>query len=150
MTKKPTTWFVVADGGHARIIQHNDDGFSLVTSMSSIDAQHESKDLGADKPGRAHESVGGARHMIEPRSDLHEQAKQAFAQKVAEAVNEAAQRNAFAQLLLVAPPKTLHGIKGGLTGAASARLVGEHAKDFVKLPDHDLNARLTEIAKACA
>lgn len=150
MSKKSTIWFVVADGGHARIIQRNQDGFSQVSSMSSIDAQHESKDIGADKPGRTQDSVGNARHAIEPRSDPHELAKQAFAQEVAAAVNAGAQRNAFAQLLLVALPKTLHIIKAGLTGAAAARLIGEHAKDFVKLPDRDLNDRLAELAKACA
>ena len=150
MTKKQTTWFVVADGGHARIIQRNQDGFSPVSSMSSIDAQHESKDLGTDKPGRTQDSVGGARHSIEPRSDPHELAKQAFAHEVAAAVNAGAQRNAFARLLLVALPKTLHSIKAGLTGAATARLIGEHAKDFVKLPDRDLHDRLAEIASSFA
>jgi protein required for attachment to host cells len=145
MSRQPVTWYVVADGAHARMLVHGDDGFTDVTSLDSIDAQHDSSDLGSDRPGRAVESSGVERHAVEPHTDLQKRAKREFGHVVAEVVNEAAERGAFAQFVLVAPPKTIHAIKEALTGAAAEMLVAEQPKDFIKLSEKELRDRLFRI-----
>jgi protein required for attachment to host cells len=145
MGKHSVTWFVVADGASARLLSRGEDGFAAVSAITSIDARHESSDLGSERPGRTIESGGSGRHAIQPRSDLHEQAKLDFARATAETVNEAAKHGAFDRLVLVALPKTLHAIKLGLDDPALARLVAEHPHDLVKLPEGELRDRLSAI-----
>jgi protein required for attachment to host cells len=149
MTGLPLTWFVVADGGRAHILARRPDGgFAGVTDIDSP-VQHEpSRELASDRPGRARESVGGARHAVAPRSDPHDKAKHDFAHLVAEQVNAAAARDDFAALVLVAPSPILADIKERLDSAAASRLAGEIAKDLTKLPAGELHQRLAEIGAA--
>src|SRR5579863_5124898 len=54
MTKIPCTWFVVADGEHARVLAHRTDrGFEEARRLDSAAAHRRARDLGADRPGRA-------------------------------------------------------------------------------------------------
>jgi protein required for attachment to host cells len=146
MSKQDTIWFVIADGASARMLCRTEDGFAPVSALASVDAHHESSDLGTERPGRSVESGGsGVRHAIEPRSDRHEKAKLDFAHEVAETVNEAAEHGRFTALVLVALPKTIHAIKEKLNAHAAARLVAELPHDLVKLPENELRDRLAAI-----
>lgn len=146
MSALPTSWFVVADGGRAHILARRPDGgFETVSEIDASEAHSRSRDLGSDRPGRAYESAGGARHGIEPRSDPHDKAKNEFARMVAELVNEAGARDEFAALALVAPSHVLAAIKDHLDDRAAGRLAGELARDLTKLPHNQLFERLAAI-----
>jgi protein required for attachment to host cells len=151
MSEHPSAWFVVADGGRARILARRPDGrFETVTEIVSAAVHRRSRELGSDAPGRAFESTGGSRHALAPRSDPHRRAKADFASIVADQVNEAAARGEFVSLALVAPPAILAEIKGHLDDAAAGRLVGVLAKDLAKLPENELRERLAEIGAPLA
>ena len=145
MTHQPRTWFVVADGAHARILVRDQEGFADVAASGSVDAHKASSHLGSDKPGRVFDGGGTAHHAIEPHTDPHLRAKRGFAHAVADMVNDGARKNAFAQWVLVAPPKTMQAIKEVLDGAVAERLVAEEPKDLTKLPEGELRDRLAEI-----
>ncbi|HEV2303344.1 MAG TPA: host attachment protein, partial [Stellaceae bacterium] len=103
------------------------------------------RDLGADRPGRAFESAGGARHAVAPRTDPHRRAKTDFAQILAEEIVRARQQGAFDRLALVAPPPILAAIKEHLDAECERRLDGELAKDLTKLPEAELRRRLVDL-----
>jgi protein required for attachment to host cells len=147
MTKEPVTWVVVADGEHARIVVPNEKGTSYITLQEFLSpVVHESShDLGADRPGRTQESATAARHAIQPRSDPHKQAMNAFARLVARALNEASLSNEFDHLVLVAQPRLAASLRAGLAEATRQKIVGRLQKDLTKVPDHELARHLDAI-----
>lgn len=63
---------------------------------------------------------------------------------VGEKLNAAGVRNAFDELLLVAPARALHELRESLDKSTKAKLVGTLEKDLVKTPDHELWPHLSE------
>ena len=53
-------------------------------------------------------------------------------------------RDAFDELLLVAPARALHELREALDTATAAKLVGTLEKDLVKTPDHELSPHLRD------
>jgi protein required for attachment to host cells len=147
MMKRMIIWYVVADGGRARIVRKREDGerFETFQSMESVDIHHHSHDIGPDKPGRVFERAVIGRHAIEPRDDPHEAAKRAFAYTVSSALNEAAKQGDYHGLVLVAPARILQYLRDGLSAAAIARLKGELPKDLTQIKDSDLARHFAEL-----
>lgn len=145
MNRQEIIWYVVADGGHARLLARSQGGFAPVSGLCNLDAREKASTLGSDRPGRSFESAGGNRHMIQPRTDPHEQAKLTFAAQVAESVNSGARQDAFSRFVIVAPAKIASAIRHALSGEAANRLAGEHHADLVKLPEAELQERLSRL-----
>ena len=149
MSRHPVTWFVIADGMHARVLRqegaHGDLVPALEHEMIEPQVQGFSRDLGADRPGRAFDTAGGGPHAMEPRSDPHMRMKQVFARRVAELVNAAAGQGAFERLVVVAPPRTLGELRAELDPDVRARIVAEAAKDLMKIPQAELCEHLAKI-----
>ncbi len=148
---KKRTWFVIADGSHARVLLRTAPNAALEPALAEemFDPVEHSfaRDLGDDRPGRSFDSPGGggARHAMEPRSDPHVLRKQAFARHVAAVINGAAERNEFDALVLVAPPKTLGEIRAALGEPAKRRVVAESPKELIKTPQAELAGHLDGI-----
>jgi len=141
-----TTWFVVADGAKARILAQRGGSGPLEPASNSCFAQAEARlptrEVGADRPGRVHESADATRHAMEPRVDWHRFAKEQFARGIADALEAAAGRKLYDALVLVAPPRTLGDLRRALGDHASALVTREIAKDLTNISDHDLPAHL--------
>ena len=62
--KHPRTWYIVADGGRARIVQkrEDEDAFDTQRELVSTEIHSHTQELGTDRPGRTHESAMSARH----------------------------------------------------------------------------------------
>jgi protein required for attachment to host cells len=73
--------------------------------------------------------------------------KQKFAKHVAQELNRASARNAFDQLVLVAPAHTLHEIHERLDTTTLAKMVDTLQKDLTKVPDSELARHLDEWAQ---
>lgn len=69
------------------------------------------------------------------------------ATEVAELINEAAAHGLFDALVLVAPQRTLSGLRHALHGPAGERLIHGEAKDLLGLPDPLLAARLSAMLR---
>ena len=144
--KESITWFVVADGAKARILaRHGGSGPREPASnkcFAEAEARLPTRDVGAERPGRVHESADVTRHAMEPRVDWHRFAKEQFARNVADALEAAAGRKLYDALVLVAPPRTLGDLRHALGKHAGALVTGEIAKDLTNISDHDLPAHL--------
>jgi protein required for attachment to host cells len=110
---------------------------------SAVRQEHPpTRELGADRPGRAQESVGGARHALAPRIDWHRQQKEAFVRAVARRLDAEAASGEFERLILVAPPETLGEIRATLKPATRKLVAAEIAKDLTHVPIPELEPHL--------
>ena len=124
---------VIADGEHVRFVRPGEaNALHTDTSFDSLDAHKRSADLGTDRPGST------AHHGLAPRHDPHGLAEDHFAKFVAGQLHDAAARNAFEELVIVAPAHTLNAILAALDGTTKAQIIGTLAKDLVKTPDDAL------------
>jgi protein required for attachment to host cells len=136
------TWYVVADSGSARILTRRVQQamFDTHTELTSSEIHSHTHDLGAERPGRSHESANAAHHAVEPRQDLHRAGKRAFIENVAEVLNDANRENAFDGLILAAPAHALGDLKHALDASTKLKVVFELQKDLTHVP----NAALSE------
>ena len=146
---KSITWIVVADGAHANVYasQGPGKGVDEPAVREFVGDNHPSREIGSERPGRTVESVGGARHSIEPHSDPHRHNQQVLARDIAGFLDEAASRNAYDRLVIAAPPRALGDLRAGLSAKVQAKLVGDLNKDLMHLPPRDLPAHLGDIVK---
>lgn len=118
--KQTRTWILVADGACARFLALAE-GRGIAKAIPGLEMRHHApstRDLGRSKPARVIESVGSAKHGIEPRFDLHEREEADFLKMVMQKTEEALQKSEFDRLVMVAPPRAL----GILRSLASASL----------------------------
>jgi protein required for attachment to host cells len=144
------TWYAIADGGRARLLRKRAERGVFETHREFVSAEIHSKshDLGAERPGRGHESANSAHHAVEPRHDLHEARKQKFVGEVAAALNEANAQDAFDRLILVAPAHVLEWLNGALDAGTRRKVAAELRKDLTKVPDADLGSHLAHLNEA--
>lgn len=145
---KPTrTWIVIADGANARVFESHGPAQRLapVESMTMSGDHRANHEILADRPSRTHESVGPARHAIEPLRDAHRDLKRSFAQHVVDTLDARIATKSFDRFVLVAPPKTLGDLRSALTPALRSALHAEVAKDLVKTPQIEIAAHLKDV-----
>jgi protein required for attachment to host cells len=141
------TWILIADAGHARVLETHGLGKPLipVPSFEMSEVLPRSRDLGSERPTRTHDSVGNSRHAVEPRVDAHRELKHDFAVRIAERLNAAAAADTFDRLAIAAPPAMLGDIRHALHKQTNDRIVAELPKDLVKVPDKDLRPHFADI-----
>ncbi len=143
MTRK-TTWILVADGGRARILKQSAPGGALHGAPDDA-FEHEvvpAHEMGSERPGRVNERAGAGHHAIEPRVDWRREGKQQFAQKLAQLLETAAERNEFDRLILVAPPRVIGDLRASLGRHAKAKIAAEFEKDLTALNPQEIAERL--------
>ncbi len=144
--KSKITWVLVADGAKARILERRSATGPLVPApgqcFAEAEARKSTRDIGADRPGRVQESANAARHSMEPRVDWHRFAKEQFARKVADALEQAAMAHKFDSLLIVAPPQALGDLRAAMGSRARALVESEVGKDLTGFADHEIRAHL--------
>lgn len=148
--KHPRTWYVVTDGGRARILQKRDaqDAFDIHREFVSADIHRHTHELGMERPGRTHESASSAHHALQPREDLHRADKRNFIYEVARALNEANTRDEFDRLILVAPAHALGELNQALDAPTQRKIAAQLQKDLTNVPNADLAKHFTNLSDA--
>jgi protein required for attachment to host cells len=124
---KTSTWYVVADGGKARILTGDSSALHTVQHFDAS-GHGDTKD----------DASAGSSQLKAPKSDPHDQSKATFAKQVAARINEAVRTGKTDEINLAAPPHVLHDIREALDKAASAKLNQSLSKDLTNTPDNDL------------
>ena len=136
-------WVVLCDGAKALLMRN--DGSSnrprLVLADTFAQRHHATHDLGTERPGRVYQSHGAARSATEG-TDLHDAGEVAFLAKVADTLDRAVREHGVTNLLLVAPPRALGVLRHQLTPAVQAAVIGDIAKDLVRLPTSEIEQHL--------
>jgi protein required for attachment to host cells len=146
--KKTVTYVLVADGARARLYANHGVGKGLQPVSGAThksDLHHHDRDILADKPGRAFNSVGNSRSSMEPQTDWHRFEKHRFAREMARVLDAAAASKSFDRLILVAPPATLGDLRMELGDATRKMISAELPKDLTRHAEQDLPAHLSSV-----
>lgn len=137
-------YVLVADGRKMLFFRNEGDEAYLNLEVVTATEHKNPKtgDQGSDQPGRS-AAGGGARgqgmtakagRSAFSETDWHALEETRFAEDAAAMLKERALANAFASLVIVAPPTTLGDLRKHYHKEVSQRLVGEIAKDLTNHP----------------
>ena len=143
--KKTVTYVLVADGARARLYANHGVGKGLQPVSGAThraDLHHHDREILADKPGRAYNSVGQGRSAMEPQTEWHRFEKHKFAREMARVLDSAAANKAFDRLILVAPPATLGDLRTELGDATRKMVTAELPKDLTRHAEQELPQHL--------
>lgn len=146
--KKTVTYILVADGARARLYVNQGVGKGLQPvsgSTHKADLHHHDRDILADKPGRAYNSVGEGRSAMEPQTAWHRFEKHKFAREMAKVLDAAAAGKAFDRLILVAPPATLGDLRTELSDVTRRMVTAELPKDLTRHAEQELPEHLESV-----
>ena len=126
-SKHGVTWYVVADGGKARVLTGSGRGMHTVHVFDNSGLGNTDDDPAAARS-----------QFTASESDPHEQAKLTFEKKIADELNEAVQGGRVDSIVLTAPAHAMHNIRKHLSKATAAVLSRSLTKDLTNVPDHEL------------
>lgn len=137
-----TTCIVTLDGGGARLITRHGDAFALLTTMEHPEGRTKPRDIESDKPGRAFDSHGFARHSMERSESVHEHQMKSFVRAVAERLRRVRLEHEATQLVLIAAPHLLGLLRNELDTDTARLVYTSIPKDLQTVPLHDLWSHL--------
>jgi len=152
-----TTWIVVADAGHARILSYRDGKIfqaKQIQVFSNGAAQSRDQDLTTDRPGRRSErSTAGGGGRQRPSSlgnyqSTKEHAKEVFAHKLAAFLEHAHNDQSYSTLELIAGPEFLGLLRQELSPEVRKLIQREFDKDLSKEPEHALRQHVAQLHAA--
>jgi len=129
MEKIPAgTWIVVADGAGARVFTNIGDENKISLRQDDLLSQDDSLETG---PGNVPKDKSDA--------DLGEAS---FSRELAQRINDAALKNQFEHIVLIADPQSLGRMRPLLHKETQSRMVGELAKTLTNSPVEDIERAL--------
>ena len=143
------TWIVVADGGRALVLRNDGDEAAVRLAVVRKYGQDTppTREIGADKPGRAHSGVGPHRSAMD-QTDYHQQAEARMMKQVATELGADLRRHSFAELIIAAAPGALGMLRRELSAEVKKAVVAEVPKDFTHFHLPDLDEALPRALKA--
>ena len=129
-------WLLVGDGRKALFLRN--EGTPDQVKLATVNVlKHENPPTvaqGVDEPGRTFSSHGQGGRSSYESTDWHDVAEHAFAREVVAALERLKAEGALQKLIVVAPPRTLADIRGGLSPALAQCVIAEVDKDLTKHP----------------
>jgi len=137
-------WVVVCDGAKALVLENAGDTQDPNLKTREVYEQKDktTRELGTDKPGRAVNSAGNNRSAVE-QTDWHDRNEQAFLEDLVKKLDRELSAGLFKSLIVCAPPRALGVLRRAYTPALKQAVREEVDKDFVKVPVHEIEKRLT-------
>lgn len=120
------TWVLVADRVRARLFEMAHKGAPLteIKSLINVEGREPKGSRGDSRPVRTMESVGMARHAIEPRTTPEEKHAEKFARDLNALLELGRSQHDYYRLVLIAPPRFLGVLRAAL-GPQIAPLVSQ-------------------------
>lgn len=136
-------WIVVCDGRKALILENIGDADYPDLRTRDVDKQDDpsTSDLGADRPGRAPQSVGGRRSTME-ETDWHDQAEGEFLADLIRRLDAALLSKEAKDLVIVAPPRALGALRKVYSSHIRSALIAEIDKDLTTMPIDQIEKHL--------
>jgi protein required for attachment to host cells len=140
---KSGDWVVVCDGRKALILKNIGDAQypNLHTKEVREHTEPRTNDLGTDRPGKTHPSVGSARSAIE-QTDWHDQSERAFLTALASRLHVALTKGETQALIMIASPRALGMIREAYSPDVRKTIRVELGKDLLKAPVQEIEKQL--------
>ncbi len=141
-------WVVVCDGAKALLLENTGD--TKFPNLRKVEVfEHKSlatHELGTDKPGRSHSSMGHSSSSVE-QTDWHDQEERTFLLELLKHLDVVLAAGKTKSLIMVAPPRALGVMRPAYSHAMKAAVRSEIDKDYVKLPIYEIEKHLTGAPK---
>jgi protein required for attachment to host cells len=133
----------VGDGRKALVLRNEGDAqfLDLKTERVFTDKNPPTHEQGADRPGRAHSSVGPGRSSV-TQTDWHDLEEHKFAHDVAAALEKVVRERKVEALIIVAPPRALADLRRAFHDDVKKKIVAEIDKDLTRHPVDDIEKHL--------
>ena len=140
---KKNSWLIVANSSLARVFTlEKRDQLTELKVLEHPESRLHNLDLVSDKPGRAFESVGGARHALEAKTTPKKQEFAIFAKIIADYLEAAHQNGEFDTLYIAANPSLLGLLRQSLHPQTIKAIKGEVDKDVTHLKLQEISSHL--------
>lgn len=133
------TWVLLSDGSRGRVLVQESRRAHLIRAFGEGFA---ARRVGGDEARFRASASALVRRAGDLHAEAREQAEHEFCVTVAEFLSRAAYDRRFERLILVAPPRTLADLRGSLSPQARALVHAEVTRDWIDLPDAEIEARL--------
>lgn len=156
--QEQTTWILISDASRARILatEGPDRPLRVVRELEHPESRAANHELVSDREGRTQNAAApsrlgssagpskGHRSAMEPHHTPKEVEHEHFARELVEALRRGALDDAYAHLVLAAPPQFLGTLRALLDDNVSRRLSVSLNKDYTHLPLGELATRVRE------
>jgi len=139
-----STWILVADRARARLFAANDAGDALneLQDFVNPDGRKPGEVYNYDRKPRAMDSMGPARHAIEPKTTPEEKVATRFAQQLNDVLERGRVDHRYERLILAAAPRFLGVLKNALGKEVRAHVVAQVDKDLSVLSAGEIHEHL--------
>jgi protein required for attachment to host cells len=140
---KKNSWLLVANSSLARIYKiEKQQSLIELEVLQHPESRLHNRDLVSDKPGRDFESVGSARHSIEPHTTPKEHEFNLFAKHLALYLETAQNKREFERLYIAASPHLLGLLRQALHPSTAKVVSGEVDKDMTHMRSDEIITHL--------
>lgn len=138
------TWILVADGARARLFEtaSPDDALTEVACFANPAGRSPGRGFTTGRAPTVNESVGAARHAIEPHTTLREKTTDRFARTISVELERGRNAHRYARLVLVAPPRFLGALHGAFPKPLRDSVVAEIKRNVTALHAADIRAHI--------
>lgn len=139
-----TTGVLIADQARARLftIARPKGALVEVADLVNPEGRLHDRDIDADRPGRAFDSMGRGRHAMGKHHAATEQREIRFAGQIGELLADCLRQGSYERLVLCAPPKLLGFIREALPERVADCLMLELDQELAHLSDAAIRAHL--------
>ena len=136
-------WVVVCDGRKSIVLENiGDEEYPDLRTRDAAEGDNApTSAIGADRPGRVHQSVGEERSAVE-QTDWHDREEDEFLRILAARLDAAVVAKEVTHLVIVAPPRALGMIRRAYTPRVREAILAEIDKDLVRHPVGDIEKHL--------
>ena len=142
------TYVLVCDGSKALLLRNAGNAIDLDLKLVEVtfEPHPPTRELGADRPGRVHESLGASRSSVRA-PDWHEVAEADFIRSVAHRLDETVRSQGVKDLVIVAPPRTLGELRSFLSSSVRTIITSEVDKELARLTTAEIERHLAALSK---
>jgi protein required for attachment to host cells len=145
---RPGLWLLVCDGQKALLLRNVGGVASPKLETHKIFQQDNplSHEQGSAPPGRVFASAG--RRAATEESDFHRQGEEHFLGMVVDDINRRTATGEIGSLAMIAPARALGILRPLLSQHTQSIVTGDLARDYVKMPLHQIEQSLAAEQKA--
>jgi len=145
------TWILVADSARARVFERDRAGALIeLGCYTNPEARDGTRGMTTDRPPTVNESMGFARHALEPHTSRREKVAATFARALREVLDRGHVEQRFDRLVLVAPARFLGDLHSAFGKHLRAAVVAEVRRDFTHLTPAKLTVQLAHVGLPAA
>lgn len=140
-------WIVTANTNSCRIYEHHDNALNLLKEINHPENKLKDSEIGSDKPGRYNSSHSMSRGVYAPHTEIGDIQDSDFAREIAVELNEARNKNAYKELIIIMPAQIEGLFLKHLNKNVKDLITLTLQKNIMHLSEKELSAYLDDYKK---